>query len=418
MKSIILSLLLVPFIVTAQTTEVVSTGDHKGIRFEHGLSWSQIQQKAKAEGKYVFVDAYTTWCGPCKYMAANIFPMDEVGSFFNANFINVKIQIDSTSKDPADIKTWYADAHDFANSYKIRAYPTYLFFDPQGNLVHQFLGSSDAKTFLNKAEQALKPETQYYPLLKKYQGGEKDPVFLRKFALAAVNANDEENGKKAFEEYLATQTDLYAKENAELIWMLTSTTADKGFKVMLDDPKRFDEILGKPGATEQKIEELIMYNDVLPFMFVVTKPDFAKLEANLTEKYPKHAKKLTAKSKMLYYQQKQQWANYPAAVNEYISKYGINLSAEELNEYAWTVFEHTSDQKYLNEALNWSKRSFEKNNDPMFIDTYANILYRLGKTKEAIDWETKAMSLAPAEEKADYESTLNKFRKGEKTWKE
>jgi thiol:disulfide interchange protein len=38
----------------------------KGIQFVHNLSWQEILQKARAENKYVFVDCYATWCGPCK----------------------------------------------------------------------------------------------------------------------------------------------------------------------------------------------------------------------------------------------------------------------------------------------------------------------------------------------------------------
>ena len=35
-----------------------------GIHFEHTLTFNQIQAKAKAEHKYVFVDCYASWCGP------------------------------------------------------------------------------------------------------------------------------------------------------------------------------------------------------------------------------------------------------------------------------------------------------------------------------------------------------------------
>ena len=76
----------------------------KGIRFEHNLTWSDIAAKAKAEKKYIFVDCYTTWCGPCKYMTKNIFPLQEVGDFFNQAFINVKYQMDSTAKDDEEVK--------------------------------------------------------------------------------------------------------------------------------------------------------------------------------------------------------------------------------------------------------------------------------------------------------------------------
>ena len=36
----------------------------QGIQFETG-SWKEVLQKAKQENKLIFVDLYTTWCGPC-----------------------------------------------------------------------------------------------------------------------------------------------------------------------------------------------------------------------------------------------------------------------------------------------------------------------------------------------------------------
>ena len=39
----------------------------QGIQFEIG-SWKEVLQKAKQENKLIFVDLYTTWCGPCKKM--------------------------------------------------------------------------------------------------------------------------------------------------------------------------------------------------------------------------------------------------------------------------------------------------------------------------------------------------------------
>jgi len=72
--------------------------------------------------------------------------------------------------------------------------------------------------------------------------------------------------------------------------------------------------------------------------------------------------------------------------------------------------------KCVEEALEWSKRSFENQKNPAFIDTYANILYKLGKRDEAVSWEKKALDLAPDAEKKGYQETIDKMNKNEKTW--
>lgn len=52
-----------------------------------------------------------------------------------------------------------------------------------------------------------------------------------------------------------------------------------------------------------------------------------------------------------------------------------------------------------------------------FLDTYANLLYRLGRTKEAIDTEKKALDLAPLDaHKQRFQKTIDKMKKVEPTW--
>ena len=67
--------------------------------FSQGVDFKQITLKealeqAKAQGKMVFMDCYTTWCGPCKMMTEEVFPQKEAGDFFNAHFVNVKFDME------------------------------------------------------------------------------------------------------------------------------------------------------------------------------------------------------------------------------------------------------------------------------------------------------------------------------------
>ena len=99
----------------------------KGVHFEHGLTWAQIQSKAKTENKYIFIDCFTSWCGPCKMMAQIVFPQEVAGDFFNKNFISVKMQMDKTAADDPNIKLLYDDAAEIEKDYHVVAYPTFLF---------------------------------------------------------------------------------------------------------------------------------------------------------------------------------------------------------------------------------------------------------------------------------------------------
>lgn len=46
---------------------MVQSGLGQGMTFETG-NWASILKKAKKEKKLIYLDAYTSWCGPCKMM--------------------------------------------------------------------------------------------------------------------------------------------------------------------------------------------------------------------------------------------------------------------------------------------------------------------------------------------------------------
>ncbi|MCX2492196.1 thioredoxin fold domain-containing protein [Pedobacter sp. PF22-3] len=405
MKKLFLIFLLLPFIGSAQV---------KGTHFEHGLSWRQVKEKAKKENKFLLVDCFTTWCGPCKYMASTIFPQEKVGEFFNKNFVNVKVQFDQTKNDSEEVKSWYADAKAMSKEFKINAYPTFLIFSPQGALVHRIVGGGEADEFIARAQMALNPETQYYTLLKKSESGNPTPQTLKQLAVSAEAAYDEENSEKFANAYLDTQKDLYTKENLEFISRYTRSTKSKGFELMLKDPEKIDAILGK-GKSNKILSNIILEENIYP---ALRKPNvnIDSLVAAVQAKYPKvDINEPTDLIKIQVFQSEKKWDKFQPAVLSYMKKYGTEVRADMLNSFAWTVFENCKDTNCITEALSWSKRSVDEtqSKEPSYLDTYANLLYKLGKKDQAIAMQQKAVDLVAAENKAQYQVTLDKMKKGE-----
>lgn len=120
-------MLLLPFVVAAQ-----------GLVFEQG-SFQDALEKARKEQKLVFVDVYTTWCGPCKQMAAQLFPDPKAGDFYNRHFVNFKIDAEK------------GEGVDIAERYNVAGYPTNLFLRPDGSVVYRVMGAGDLEWFLNNA---------------------------------------------------------------------------------------------------------------------------------------------------------------------------------------------------------------------------------------------------------------------------
>ncbi|MEO6685117.1 MAG: thioredoxin fold domain-containing protein [Dyadobacter sp.] len=107
-----------------------------GIKFTEG-NWASILKKAKAEKKVIFLDAYTTWCGPCKLLQKNVFTKPEVGALFNQKFINVKVDMES------------GEGPKLAQKYPLEGYPTLFFIDGDGKIVKQVIGYQNPETLVN-----------------------------------------------------------------------------------------------------------------------------------------------------------------------------------------------------------------------------------------------------------------------------
>lgn len=110
-----------------------------GIKFQK-LSLSEAKDLAKKSNKLVFIDCYTTWCGPCKVLDSKIFSQEKVGSVFNSKFINIKLDME---KD--------ADGKKVASAYRVNSYPTMLFIDKDGTLKKRAIGMKTAEELIGIA---------------------------------------------------------------------------------------------------------------------------------------------------------------------------------------------------------------------------------------------------------------------------
>ena len=119
--------------------------------------WKTQLATAKKENKLIFFDAYTTWCGPCKVMARDVFTRDKVADLFNNKFVNAKYDMEK------------GEGIALKDKYEVSAYPTYLFINGDGEVVHKIVGSMTANEFINEANKALNPESTMYGLAKSFE---------------------------------------------------------------------------------------------------------------------------------------------------------------------------------------------------------------------------------------------------------
>lgn len=404
----------------------------KGIKFQSGLTWTQVKEKAKAENKYIFVDCYTTWCVPCKVMANDIFPQPEVSGFFNEKFINVALQFDETNKDGADTKRWREDVKKIKKEYNINAYPTYLFFTPEGVMVHTIIGGSDAKTFMAKSSEALDPKTQLLTLKKQYSAGDRSPEFLKVF-IESLGRSWDDQVTEVINVYLPTQKNLLTTENLQLIARATQKSTDPGFKIVQQHAKEFDAVNG-PGRSRGLIGDIAFDELVLPIvrkkgtkvirggMYFYTgelnnNVDWIAVKTKVETTYPDLADEILLKSKIRYSRDLKDWTKYTEEAVDFATKYEDIVHADQVNTYANDIFLFTADKKCLDQAITMTRKllAIGGTNNDAYLMTYANLLYKTDKKEEALAITTEAINRL-GERAYGFKELQEKIHKNLPTW--
>ena len=139
----LLTMLLIAYISFAgSSASDTKTEKETGIQFHEG-TWKEALQKAKKEEKPVFLDISASWCGPCKMLKSRTFPNDEVGEFYNTNFVNVMVDGEK------------GEGIELARKYKIRGYPALIFLDSNGKVIAQTAGYRNPDQFIDIGKQVI-----------------------------------------------------------------------------------------------------------------------------------------------------------------------------------------------------------------------------------------------------------------------
>ncbi|RFZ92229.1 DUF255 domain-containing protein [Mucilaginibacter conchicola] len=372
----------------------------KGVNFQNNLTWAQVKEKAKKENKFIFVDCYTTWCVPCKVMAKEILPQPELSSYLNDKFISIALQFDKTKQDDGTTKRWHKEVKRIEAEAKVDAYPTYLIYSPDGQLVHTIVGGSpDAKTFLTKLQEGIDPKTQLVNMRKQYADGDRTPGFLHTFANALMQSWDPQT-KEVINQYLATQTDLLTKENARFVMIATGKSTDPGFKALLNNEAGFDKMtspgLGSMIAEGIMFDEIVLHlvrtdgkKEVRGGMYFYTgeinkNVNWDEVHAKLKAVYPDYADEVLVKSKIRYYRDLSDWPKFAEQAAAYTKQYGKNHY--QVMTYANDIMLFAEDKVSLTEAATLAKpyaTTADAGNE-WYVDVYAQLLYKLGQKEQAI----------------------------------
>ncbi|MEQ1744274.1 MAG: thioredoxin family protein [Saprospiraceae bacterium] len=350
----------------------------QGINFFHG-TWPEALEKAKAEQKLIFVDAYASWCGPCKRMAANVFPDPAVGDYFNANFINLKIDMEKPENS------------EFAGKYPVSAYPTLLILDAEGKVVHKHVGGLAADGLVAFGQKAAGKTDTSKDFEKEYAAGNRDPQLVLDYVRALNRAN--KPSLKITNEYLNSQKDLGTPINQKIILEGAIEADSRVFGLLLANREKIATQEGKEAvdtrinlACQNTLKKAIEFRDERLLQEAKT-----KMKAGL----PARAEEFEQDADLKYYAATKDVKNYLKAAQTFQKKTVKNNAARLHDLVIGLLRAFPSEKPVLEQAEKWAKSAAENGGLPEYYLTLAEVYKRLGnkpKARSAAEMARKAGS--------------------------
>lgn len=356
------------------------------INFET-LSFKDLLAKAKSEKKLIFLDAFAVWCGPCKMMERNIFPLKSVRDFYNATYINARFDMEK------------GEGREIAMKYGIRSYPSYLFLNGDGEVVLKNYGYMGEEAFLAFGQEANNPKLTQGSYKEIFEKGEQDPEFLTNMMRLYADS-DYELAKKASERYFKVKkTQVFTKDDLGLLLYFLKSPQDVNYAVFkekkadieklitpeiyqqFDSNIKISEFLDK--AVDQKtgtVNDDYFYKKAIP---IVGKTD-AEIALN--------------RMKVIYFPNIGNWAGYEKAALIYF-KNAADFNGEELLKAAWIFSEHVTDPASLKKATEWAEKAVMQSETAENTLILANLYAKTGQKENAKTFAAMSSNLAETQGK-------------------
>jgi thioredoxin-related protein len=453
MKCLLILILIGPLYCVGQN-------EYKGIKWETTLSWDQVRQKAQKENKYIFLDCFATWCGPCKEMEKYVYTNDTIGKYFNDKFISVKVQMDRTENDNDEVKSWYKASESIAKQYKITGYPSFLFFSATGDIIGKeegFKSINELKTIAQTATSPnhvyIDPFADYDSLVENYRHGirvyDRIPYMVEQ-AKKIHNVKLADSLVKDYYSYLDNleRRKLFTQTIIGFIASNLKSSQDKYFHLFYPNGRKVDGLMKKHGYARAVVDKVIQIEEINPFMdrfrkshsfktaAEVTEPNWTAVSYSITARYGfDYAQRAVRMAQQDFYwwcQNKpgfiktvmSQIQNYDYDTSDLPSRYGM------MNVCSWMIFESSNNRDTIDTAIRWMEEVLRSRiyvtEAFLLRDTYGNLLYKASMLydptlyDDALFWEEKALENAIEEEGTEggkmYQEYLDKMKKRVPTW--
>lgn len=363
-------------------------------------TYEEALQKAREEKKGVFIDFYTDWCGPCKWMAREVFTLPEVGDYFNRHFVCLQLNAEASEN------------KELVKKYQVTAYPWMIFADATGKQLRKVCGAVPGPAFIHEAKIATGEELSFEQLYEKYRKNKKDFKTVQILLLQArsfmsgIQGYEQEKWairiEAIFEEYVKNKglKNMINPEDFYLI-SLFHTKLEKNdpiFDFLVEHYSDFTEFLDK----EQFSRYLIaLDNKQIIQMCKAGNLDYKKrlerLDGDLKEIYAemkfglltvKEAVTLLADAN--YYLYRKDEDRFFENIDQYLAGVGESLMVDDYTqpiEDLYTLYQGKISEKAMQKCIVWIGKVLEKEMD---VQLRVRLLIMLGECYQGTGDQVKA----------------------------
>jgi hypothetical protein len=267
------------------------------------------------------------------------------------------------------------------------------------------------------------PESKVYAArLGDYRKGKRNSEFLRRLALMALRQNDQAEATVVGDAYIVQAPRPYSRGTWATIAAITRTSQDEGFELLRSQTRGADAALGAQAA-EKKLVEIIRREALGAFLNdPQTAFDWTAVETSSAARYGALGREAVLGAKMIDDWRKRDWLSFGQSYTRYFAT-ALPRSTYPHNNASYQVLEHVDDRRVLETALRVMKRSIDSDKpdsvfgryDPTELDTYANLLYKVGHKADALAWQRQAVAVSDGRDQEIIEH-FQKMKSGEPTW--
>ncbi|MBW8685573.1 sugar-binding domain-containing protein [Chitinophaga rhizophila] len=249
-----------------------------------------------------------------------------------------------------------------------------------------------------------------------YKNGRRDSSFLRALTIHANKEHDDINISKYCDDYFKSLQNPFSEINLLFLQRFVRDANSSAFTFIAENSDSIRKI--DVGEETLKVVRGIIKSDFLSMKKDdMTQADWDALIETMRRKYGSEGELAVQEERALYYYLKKDIPRFVDVKSEIHRKYPKSIGVFDLNNDAWAVFENTGNKELLATAIKWSEKVVRMEPTANYYDTYANLLYRLGKKDMAIQAQEAGLKLAVGNGIfEDIVKNLEKMKKGEPTW--